>query len=253
MGFFINGNQIGNSSIPRDGLTLWLDTAVYRSWTGAGSTAWNDLSHYEYDTTLVNANSENIHNSIDFDGTGDYAYNGLNYGSSNTIQYCTVLAWIKTGASGGAYNDNWAIIDFDRSEVFNLYIREDTGKIGLSFDDGGGIHDIQSNTACNDDNWHHVGFTFVYNSSPEVTFYLDGEADGTDTSSNGSAWGTSQATRYCIIGDGSEATSANGSRNEAYYNGEIGALYFWEGTVGSTLSAAQVNSLFQRDRSRFGI
>lgn len=252
MPFYLNDKPLGNSSIPRDGLTLWLDPIIYRSYAGTG-TAWNDMSHYGYNTTLVNANSENFHNSIDFDGTGDYAYNSLNYGSSNTIQYCTVLAWIKTTDSGDWFR-NWAIIDFDRSEVFNFYTRGDNGKIGLSFDDGGGHHDVYSNTAVNDGNWHQIGFTFTSTPLALVTFYLDGEADGTDTNSgNNLSWGTSQATRYCIIGDGSEATSANGSRNAYYYDGEIAALYFWEGNSSSQLTSKQVRAIFERDRGRFGV
>jgi|10_taG_2_1085330.scaffolds.fasta_scaffold07623_2 hypothetical protein len=253
MPVYLNDNVLGGGQFPREELLMWIDTGIYESFPGTG-TAWGDLSGLNNDVLLVNANTENIHQSIDFDGSSDYArVSNLNYGSSNTIEYCSVMCWMKTAATGVNYYDNWALLDFDKSENFTLYIREDDGKIGLSFDDGGGTHDLSSSTACNDGEWHHVGFTFTYASSPEVTFYLDGAADGTSTTPT-AAFGTGQSTRYAIIGDGSETSSyASPSTNGYYFNGEIALMMFWEGASTAVLSAQEVLTLYNKDRARFGL
>ena len=240
------GRFIGGDEIPRTGLKLWLDVGNYDSYTGTG-TAWRDMSGNNNDVTLVNANILNGH--MDFDGTGDYAWiSNLNYGSANTLPYMTTCVWFKTSASGGQYDSNWALLDFDRSEVFNLYIREDTGKLGFSFDDGGGIHDLYGDTTCNDGEWHFGCITYDKDTNPAPVFYLDGEQDGTQ-STTGVAMGTSQSTRYGCIGDGSEMTSENGSRNSRYYNGNLDILLFYE----TVLSADQIKQLYNVYRGRFGL
>ena len=244
----MSGRKIGGNEIPRTSLQLWLDAGRFDSYPGIG-TDWYDISGNNNDATLVNANSEG-NGSIDFDGNGDYAWlKNLNYGSSNTISYMTVLSWFKTSGTGGNFSANWSLLDFDRSEVFGFYIREDTGKIGFSGDDGT-MTDLYSDTACNDGEWHMAAVT--YDASANLTtFYLDGESDGTSSSLTG-ALGTSQGTRYGCIGDGSEMTSENGTRNNLYFDGEIAVLLFYEGT-GATLTSTEIKQIFNVYRGRFDL
>ncbi len=255
MSIYLNSRVIGGDEIPRAGLKLWLDVAKYDSYIGHG-TAWRDMSGHNNDVTLVNANSTG-NGSIDFDGTGDYAWlANLNYGGDpetgdNVISNMTVLSWFKTSESGGSYSSNWSILDFDRSEAFSFYIREDTGKIGFSGDDGNSMEDLYSDTACNDGEWHMAAVTFDQSAATEVVFYLDGEEDGSD-SSFVDPLGTGQATRYGCIGDGSEMTSENGTRNDYYFIGEIAVLLFYEGS-GATLTASEIKQIYNVYRGRFGV
>ena len=248
MSIYLNDRVIGGDEIPRTGIKLWLDVAKYDSYIGTG-TAWRDMSGHNNDVTLVNANSTG-NGSIDFDGTGDYAWvANLNYGYSNTISNMTVLSWLKTSQSGGGWSDNWSILDFDRSEAFAFYIREDTGKIGFSGHDGT-MTDLYSDTACNDGEWHMAAVTYD-DSANLTTFYLDGESDGTSSSLT-VALGTGRSTRYGCIGDGSEMTSENGARNDYYYIGEIAVLLFYEGT-GATLTATEIKQIYNVYRGRFDV
>ena len=125
--------------IVEDGLILCLDAANRKSYSRTG-TVWTDLTANKNNAILVNMGSLNFRNdgvgSLIFDGIDEYMYiTKLNYGTSSdngTISELTVLCWIKTSynnnnnAADGQYDrDNWALLDFDRSEVFNLYIETD--------------------------------------------------------------------------------------------------------------------------------
>ena len=86
-----------------------------------------------------------------FNGSNHYAYiESLNI--NNTISEMSVFAWVKTtynsGTPGVWGEGNWSIIDFDRSEKFQLTISNagevamagntsDRGNIGIS--SGGGF------------------------------------------------------------------------------------------------------------------
>lgn len=244
------GKYIGSKYIIRDNLVLYVD-AMNRNSFSTGTT-WSDLSGGGNDVILSGAThiptgTSTVGSYFDFDGTNDYGYvKNLNYGPSNTLSNMTVCAWISTSESGGDYDDNWSILDFDRSEVFAFYIKQNDGKIGFSADDGT-MRDMTGNTACNDGNWHFVCVTYS-NSANLTTFYLDGEADGTDTLLTGNL-GTGGSNRYGCVGDGSEMTSENGARNDKYYNGGIASIMFYE----TTLTESQIKYNFNVDRGRFEI
>ena len=113
-------------------------------------------------------------------GNTEVATNYLNesLNINNTISEMSVFAWVKTtynsGTPGVWGEGNWSIIDFDRSEKFQLTISNagevamagntsDRGNIGIS--SGGGFSgqccfDIVGDTRINDGEWHYVGYTF---------------------------------------------------------------------------------------------
>lgn len=252
----------GDSYSVPTGYTLFLDVNNTDSYNGSG-TVISDLSTGGNDLTLINsptyASSTPKHFS--FDGTNDYGWlANLNYGSSNTISEMSVFAWIRTdrGNSGGldAYNsDNWAILDFDRSEVFNVYLN---GRGQLSFSGApgnrggigsGNFMDIVGVEQLNDNAWHLIGITYSV-TDQEIVMYVDGAVDETFTA-NGSlnAMGINQSTRYGIVGDGSEASSENGNRNNIYYDGDIASILFYEDTA---LTAQQAADMWNGQKSTFG-
>jgi len=71
----------------------------------------------------------------------------------------------------------------------------------------------------NDGNWHHV--VAVYDGVNKY-IYMDGVLAGTKLNAhNGQPLGKGNLTRYGFIGDGSEAATFNGSKNNKNYKGKL--------------------------------
>lgn len=247
-------------SVPSD-YVLFLDLNDSDSYGGTG-TVVSDLSVSGNDLTLVNSPTyvSSTPKHLSFDGANDYGWlANLNYGSSNTISEMSVFAWIRTDrASSGTINayssDNWAILDFDRSEVFNVYLNGQgqlswSGKAGNNGGIGGTYFDIVGVEQLNDNAWHLIGVTYSV-TDQEIVMYVDGAVDETFTANgNLNALGTGRSTRYGIVGDGSEASSENGNRNNIYYDGDIASILFYENTA---LTAQQAADMWNGQKSTFG-
>ncbi|MHA1242461.1 MAG: LamG-like jellyroll fold domain-containing protein, partial [Promethearchaeota archaeon] len=169
--------------------------------------------------------------SLDFDGSSDYiSINTKNFTGSNIIDEVTVSVWFKTDYdTGSGLTSNWAFFDYDRSEYFNFYIEGDSnGRIGFSSAASGyGINDFYGKTfGLNDGEWHFA--CIVFNGTDKIIYIDNGAFDGAYSTSVAFGTGT---TRYGFIGDGSEASSDNGGRNNAYYNGEMDDLRYFDYAV----------------------
>lgn len=179
--------------------------------------------------------------SLDFDDSGDARTNGqyvsldMSFSGAGSLPTFSVSAWFKSSAVDTGPDDNWAILDFDRSEFFNLFVRPTDGRIGFSTR-AASIHDMLSDTTgLNDGEWHHVAVTF--DASVGKSIYIDGALDHSANPHGGAALGTS-ATRFGFIGDGSEASSENGPRNDLFYDGSVDDIAMWSRALGSTEIAA---------------
>ncbi|MEN8106896.1 MAG: LamG domain-containing protein [Pseudomonadota bacterium] len=173
--------------------------------------------------------------SLYFNGTTDYVALNMSMTNTGELSQLTASVWFKTNyASGTNFSNNWAFLDFDRSEYFNVYVTPD-GRIGFSTTDttgfetintGTGINDMFSNnSSLNDGVWHHVAV--VYDGNDKM-IYVDGILDNTNYSPHsGRALGTG-VTRYGFIGDGSEANTSNGNRNNFLYQGKIDEVAIWD-------------------------
>lgn len=170
------------------------------------------------------------------DGSSDYVPVNHAYTTAGALPQMTAEGWVRTDASGGNYNSNWSILDYDRSEYFNLYVREDDGTVGFSTTDNVGvIHDMAGNQVVNDGQWHHIAA--VYDGQDKV-IYVDGVEDARVRNPHSGNPLGSGATRYGIIGDGSESTSYNAGRNALYFDGELSDVRMWE-TARDPLDIAQ--------------
>ncbi|MCP3674757.1 MAG: LamG domain-containing protein, partial [Gammaproteobacteria bacterium] len=204
-----------------------------------------DYSDSGYNGTVIGAtwNATGGHDgkgAYEFDGINDYIYLPIYYDQSNQIKELTSCSWFKTSFSGSSWNSNWALLDFDRSDYYDYYVRGDTGAIGFSTSAASaGTNDFYSTTTgLNDGAWHHT--CIVYDGLNKY-IYIDGNLDATNINSHsGFGLGTG-ATRYGFIGDGSEATSLNGSRNKKYYEGSIDELQIFN----IALSAEQIANLYE--------
>lgn len=176
------------------------------------------------ETFYVSATDTNT--GLQFDGANDYIALDKFYNTAASIPQITVEAWVNTSISGNSDEyGNWAIVDFDRSEYFNLFVRADNGEIGFSTYAGtGGIDDFYSGVPVNDGNWHHI--VGVYDGTDKI-IYADGIEVARRTNAHGGVALGSGTTRYGIIGDGSEAGAFNGNRNNRYFDGTIDEIRIW--------------------------
>ncbi len=163
-----------------------------------------------------------INGADDFDGTSGYvAIQNLNYNTAGQINELTVCAWFETSFGGSSWSGNWALVDFDRSEYYNFFVYGDTGELGFATTASGTIVDMQGNTSANDGQWHFGCVVFDSSEVNDKKIYLDGVLDAEqDAYSTGTNLGTG-TTRYGFMGEGSEASTFNGSRNNIYYDGFI--------------------------------
>ena len=177
--------------------------------------------------------------AYDFDGTNDYiALQNLHFDTIGALDELTVTAWVKTSYSGGSWTANWAILDFDRSDYFDVYIRGDNGKVGFSTADSAGtIKDSYGTTAVNDGQWHLI--CAVYDGVDKI-IYVDGVEDARHVNAHAGKNLGKGTTRYGFIGDGSEATSYNGTRNNIYYDGAIDELNLYT----RALSATEIDQIY---------
>ncbi len=179
--------------------------------------------------------------ALNFDGTNDYVSLDMSYSSSGAISKLTVEAWVNTSENISGTWDNWAIIDFDRSEYYNLYI---TGKGQVGFSTTGSnksTNDFYSGSSnvVNDGQWHHI--TAVFDGNDKI-IYINGVEVAREKNPHGGRSIGSGKTRFGIIGDGSEAVSYNGGRNNIYYKGSVDELRIWN--VVRTPAEIQANMNF---------
>jgi len=201
--------------------------------------------------------------SLLFDDAGDartnqqYVALDMSFSGTGALPQMTASAWFRTSFSGPptgptAQEFNWAIIDFDRSEYFDLYVRDTDGAIGFSTNHGGAaanVHDMVGNTTgLNDGDWHHV--LAVYDGT-DKRLYVDGLPDGTASNPHGGNPLGSTLPRFGYVGDGSEATQfndgiegsgagADNGRNDFYYDGRIDDVAVWD----VALSAGDIAALY---------
>lgn len=140
--------------------------------------------------------------------------------SSSSLSSLTVEAWINTSGTDGD-----AVAGFDRSEYWRMGVNSNAGSPGeltFSIADGGTISDLTSDVVVDDNHWHHVAVTF---DSGTLDFYIDGVNEKTVTGLS-SSFGTG-TTRFGFVGNDSEASSANGSKNSINFDGYIDDFRLW--------------------------
>lgn len=173
---------------------------------------------------------------LSFDGTDDYIALPISYSGVGSVPVISVEAWVRTTFSGGNYNSNWAIVDFDRSDFYDLFVRGDDGRVGFStYASSGAISDFYGTTAVNDGQWHHI--VGVYDGTDKL-IYVDGVLDASLPNPHSGAALGKATTRFGFIGDGSEAGAYNAGRNNLYYEGDISEVRIWN----RVLDAAEIDS-----------
>ena len=162
--------------------------------------------------------------ALSFDGVDDYVAINYSYTSASVLSEFTVEAWVNTSFVGASAFDNWSIIDFDRSEYFNFFVSADDGEVGFSTASGGVDDFYTSGSPVNDGTWHHI--VGVYDGTDKI-IYVDGVEVARKLNPHSGANIGTGSTRFGFLGEGSEATSYNSTRNNFYYDGKIDEVRLW--------------------------
>lgn len=181
--------------------------------------------------------------AFEFDGDGDYVALDRSYSGAGSVDGLTACAWFRTDETGTGEFDNWALLDFDRSEYFNLYVRGDTGGVGFSTSgETATMVDHSTSTDYADGDWHLACGTYDADTDRK-RIYVDGtlEVDAAATNPDGLGTGTE---RWGFIGDGSEAGALDGGRNDKHYTGRIDEVRLYD----TALSENEVEALHDAGR-----
>ncbi len=217
--------------VPTTNMSLWYsgDSNI----TDSGTLTWGDRSGSGFDAYQTTAAAKasqtdlmNFNESFTFDGTDDFfAVETLNYASGSTIEDLYAFVVYKTGFSANGTSDNWSFLDFDRSDAYNINV-SGSGTLQMSYKDGGDIRDNRAFQVTND-NQPHIG-TFIFDNAftNETRLKVDGRLDRTFDRTDSDI--TITADRYGFVGDGSEASSENGGKNEIYYDGNIAEIILFD-------------------------
>lgn len=171
--------------------------------------------------------------ALDFDNVDDYVALDLFESGANSLPQMTAEAWVNIQGES-AYDgfnanssllENVGILDFDRSEFFNLIITQNKEIVFSTA--AFGVHDLISSEI--PIQVEEIGFHIaaVYDGTDSI-IYLNGVEFARAVNPHGGlALGRNGFTRYGFIGDGSEATVFNGTRNNFYHSGRIDEVRYW--------------------------
>jgi len=220
-------------------LTLWLDAeddATITSTSGNVS-GWDDKSGNDYNARQGNLGNQasELTDEIDFNGSSDYFYlEDINYQNTNPLDGLFVCSVFSTTNTATGLSNNWAFLDFDRSEWFNFFNR--WANVWFSYDSNGTIRDLTSaGFAVNDGNLHVSCASYDNTQATDTIITIDwNTAYSGDVEPVGAQIGVSQATRYGFVWDGSEASTENGSRNNVYYDGGMNEIVYFDVPLSSS-------------------
>jgi hypothetical protein len=160
-----------NNIIVSDGLSVYLDAANTRSYSGSGITV-NGLVG-GIGGTLVNGigfSSQN-NGSFFYDGSDDYLRLPTNFFNPDSGTPFTVSVWFRTGTSGMILGqENGATPGTGSGWNPAIYV-DTNGKIRTSCFYGGNTFQSVSTISVNDNLWHQITVTFESSSQKS---YLDG-------------------------------------------------------------------------------
>jgi len=211
------------------GLQLYLDAGNASSYPGSG-TAWTDLSGNSRDGTLTNGPTYSATNggSIVFDGTNDY----VQCTGSLTVTAATFVTWIRRNGNQGQYDG----ILFSRGTNTTGMNFQASNQLGYHWNDAGNTYNWQSGLTIPDATWCMIAVSVT---STSATAYLC-QTGGTTTATNTVNHASS------VLNDIKLALDDAASR---YFNGNIAIAQLYN----IALSAGQISTNFQADRTRFGV
>lgn len=175
----IKGKTIYGPNIVNDGLFLYLDAANSKSYI-SGSTAWNDLTTYGNNGSLINGPTFSSESGGNFylDGIDDYINLGSSSAGSNTSDY-TIEIVVKTVDSVGK-----SFVGRGRDGAgsgWSINLGTDNGNypaFGVVTTSPFSSYYAISTTSLQENVWYHLVGVYDYSSS--VNIYVNGVLDKTN-------------------------------------------------------------------------
>jgi len=237
--FVIESSSPGGIS---QGLELWfkadeeafVDNGATLATDGQSVERWADQSGNDYDALQGEANrrpgqvintgtSNNFNPTLRFDGSADrLPILDKFYDTNSSLDQFGVYVAYKTDLSG-----NWAFIDFDRSEWYNIVTTGNS--LFLNYRGDTAIRDNSVNVGVASDGLPHIaGYIYDNTLVDDTVIRFDGaEVLASDREPLGIAL-EDATTRFGIIGDGSEAGSFNSGHNNVFYEGDISEIIVYD-------------------------
>jgi hypothetical protein len=208
------------------GLSLYLDAANQRSYSGSGTT-WYNLVSPSNNGTLVNSPTFSSNNAgvIVTNGSNNYISITLpTFSSTYSISF-----WVKPLAlPAGAGSEIQLFGSPGDVASISLYAAVSNTYKFLSWNGGTGR---TGNTTLSINNWYN----FVMVNSTNTVFYLNGATDG--TFANTATLNSGAATFACING------------TSRFLNSNLGTIIFYN----KALSSAEVLQNYNATKTRFGL
>jgi hypothetical protein len=227
-----------NNIIVSDGLSVYLDAANARSYSGSGITV-NGLVG-GIGGTLVNGigfSSQN-NGSFFYDGSDDYLRLPANFFNPDSGTPFTVSVWFKTGTSGMIFGqENGATPGTGSGWVPAIYV-DTNGKLRTSCFYGGNTAQSVSTISVNDNLWHQIIVTFESSSQKS---YLDGILFNTLSKTHQNY----SATYYYYLGSGKNTGWPNAGNMTL--SGNISNFMFYN----RALSAQEIQQNYNATKGRY--
>lgn len=237
---------VGGPAGVNEGLMLWFDADISALNDGgslAGDTeevaTCEDLSGNDYDATQPNLLSRpelylaeaNYRPVLAFDGYDDVLPIG-GFAQTEDVHQLRAFALFRTEETGGD-TDNKAFISFDDSEYWGAYIQGD-GALALGYHSGSDQTHVSTTDGYNDNQLRLASFIFDSGALNDTRIRMNGEdVLAVDAVTAATPIG-SGATRYGFIGDGSAASSFNGSSTQDFFAGDLAEVICYQGDLTDT-------------------
>ena len=228
-----------NNVIVSDGLSVYLDAANTRSYSGSGITV-NGLVG-GIGGTLVNGIgfSSQDNGSFFYDGSDDYFRLPTNFFNPDSGTPFTVSVWFKTATTGVIFGQQNTVNPGTISGYAPAIYVDTNGKLRTScFWGGSTTNQSVSSASVNDNKWHQIIVTFESSSHKS---YLDGILFDTITKNQVSY----SATYYYFIGSGTNAAWPNAGNMTL--SGNISNFMFYN----RALSATEVLQNYNATKGRY--
>ena len=235
-----NVSWVNYSVLPtRDRLALRFDAddlSMIETWAWYSISGWLDKAWNNYDAVQSTVWSRptlanwviRTKAAVSFDGADDYlALKDINYEWTETLSGLFACVVFRTDFVGSSYNDNWAFLDFDRSDFFDFYIRWDDWKLGFSTR-WSSVSDNYGTTSYNDDDPHIACVSYDNSIVNDTQIIVDGNTEFDQNTFSLWQYLGKSTTRYGFLGDGSEASSFDAGRNNFYYDGYMAEIVYYE-------------------------
>ena len=236
-----------NSDIAQSGLIVHLDADDTNSYPGTGTT-WYDLTSTNADATLMNGvlfrNFANNPKYFEFDGTNDYARISTTSWNSSTLfngsNDWTIALWINVHSFPTNTSYQYSPIMFG-THLYNVYVTLGDGiptnQAGLRTNQNSSWQTPVNGKTMMNYYWYNVCIT--YSSSSGYTFYSQGDAIDTSSTTGSISYGASS---YTYIG-GDPRYNYN-----RYMDGLIPSVLVYNRAI----TAAEAASNFDNVASMFG-